>query len=88
MPADDVAVAIVPEGLRFTWFVAAHTPWPDNTDQVMLLAYFPDTESVIYNFFGALRTDGAGVLNISEPLMGEYFETYICVYFGRQIAGI
>ena len=77
LPANEAAVAIVPEGLEYSWYVAENTPWPDNTDQVMVLAYFPGTENVLYNLFGPDRTAGKALLKISEPLLGEYFETYI-----------
>ena len=77
MPAYQAAATIVPEGLEVSWYVAEDLPWPDNTDQVMLLAYFPETEQVIYNLFGADRTVGKSLLKISEPLLTRHFETYV-----------
>ncbi|RZM24839.1 MAG: hypothetical protein EOO88_21425 [Pedobacter sp.] len=77
LSADQAAVTIVPEGLEFSWYVAEQIPWPDNTDQVMVLAYFPGTEHILYNLFGPERTAGKALLKISEPLLGKYFETYI-----------
>lgn len=77
LPANEAAVTIVSGGLEFSWYVAESTPWPDNTDQVMVLAYFPGTENISYNLFGPDRTAGKALLKISEPLLGEYFETYI-----------
>lgn len=77
LPANEAAVTIVSDGLEFSWYVAEQTSWPDNTDQVMVLAYFPGKEHILYNLFGPDRTAGKSLLKISEPLLAEHFETYI-----------
>jgi hypothetical protein len=77
LQADEVEVAIVPEGLKFDWYVDPQLRWPDNTDQAMLMAFFPDTNETKYKLFGAERSAGSALLELSAPLLTEYMETYI-----------
>ena len=77
LQADDVQVKIVETGLEFSWHVAPNLQWPENTDQVMLLAIFPNKEKISYQPFGASRSTGTAVLEISGPMLGEYIESYI-----------
>lgn len=77
LQADAVTAVIVPEGLKFTWHAGPELQWPDSTDQVMLLVYFPELDKTVYELFGAARSAGTDVLPISEPMQEKYFEAYI-----------
>jgi hypothetical protein len=77
MPAQLVYVTQVPEGLRFNWFADTAAPWPEYTDQVMLLAYFPALGKIVFELYGAPRSQGTAVLPLSAPMQSEYMETYI-----------
>lgn len=75
--ADDVNLHFVNEGLNFSWYVDPQLRWPNTTDQAMLIAIFPNQNKVVYQLFGALRTAGVALLEISKPMQSEYMETYI-----------
>lgn len=75
--ADALTTVIVPEGLKFTWHAGPELQWPDNTDQAMLLVYFPELNKTVYQLFGAVRSAGTDVLPISAPMLEGYFEAYI-----------
>lgn len=40
-PAQYPIVETVPEGIRFSWDTNPQMPWPESSDQAMMLAYFP-----------------------------------------------
>lgn len=69
--------SLTAEGIRFDWDVPTNIIWQESTDQVMLLAYFPDTEYVITSLFGASRITGTELLKVPEPLLTERMETYL-----------
>ena len=77
LQADASEVAIVPEGLQFNWYVDPNLQWPDFTDQVMMLAYFPSLNKTVYQLFGAERSVGTAILKVNAPLLNEHVETYI-----------
>lgn len=77
MPALESSVTQVAEGLRFNWFADPLAPWPDYTDQVMMLAYFPSMGKIVFDLYGAQRLQGTALLPISAPMQSEYMETYI-----------
>jgi hypothetical protein len=77
LQADASEVAIVPEGLKFNWYVDPNLQWPDFTDQAMMLAYFPSLNKTVYQLFGAERSVGTATLKVNAPLLNEHVETYI-----------
>ncbi len=77
LQANALTSVIVPEGLKFTWHAGPELQWPDNTDQAMLLVYFPELNKTVYQLFGGLRSAGTDVLPISAPMLQGYFEAYI-----------
>lgn len=64
-------------GLRFEWDTHPEMAWPESTDQVMMLAYFPKLEKVIYSLYGESRLAGSADLEISSGLQTAYMETYL-----------
>jgi len=51
--------------------------WPGETDQVMLLVYFPALQKASYVLSGANRTACPEVLNLQPDLLNQYMEVYI-----------
>lgn len=75
--ADGVTFAIVPTGIEFKWAVDPKEQWPDSTDQVMLLAYFPLTNTTRYVLYGNERSTGLAILPVSTPMQGSEMHLYI-----------
>lgn len=75
--AENWQVTPVAHGLHYSWATDPDMPWPEVTDQVMTLAYFPLKEKVVFNLFGKSRAAGSDVLEIPPSLQGEYMETYM-----------
>lgn len=75
--AENWQVTEIPEGLRYSWNTDPQMAWPEATDQVMMLAYFPEKEKVFYTLFGSSRLSGSDVLEIPSSLQGTYMETYM-----------
>lgn len=66
-----------PEGLRFSWDSDPQMPWPESTDQTMILVYFPETKELICKLFGNSRISGSELLEIPEPLQAAPMQTYL-----------
>lgn len=75
--AQNWQVTPVAAGLQYSWDTDPEMPWPEVTDQVMMLAYFPGQEKVFFNLFGNSRLVGNDLLEIPSNLLGEYMETYM-----------
>lgn len=75
------AIAAGPEltntGLSFSWESSASLQWSRQSDQVMLLAYFPAKGLAVYELAGPKRSALAAVLPIPEELLTAYMEVYI-----------
>ena len=76
MGAEGADVEAIDDGLRYTWNNTLSN-WPDQNDQVMLLAYFPLEKKAVYLLAGAKRRVGMQVLFIPQDLRGQPAETYI-----------
>lgn len=64
-------------GLEFNWDTDPQMAWPDATDQVMMLAYFPQQRKALYTLFGNTRISGADSLEIPPSLIDKPMETYM-----------
>ncbi|SMC97145.1 DUF6266 family protein [Pedobacter africanus] len=76
-PAQYWHVEQVAHGLQYSWATDPQMAWPEATDQVMMLAYFPKQEKVHFTLFGKDRLAGSDLLEIPPSLQGEYMETYM-----------
>jgi hypothetical protein len=76
-PVENWKVTPTRAGLEYTWDKDPQMAWPDSTDQVMLLAYFPKQEKAFHTLFGNTRSSGSDVLEIPLSLQGERMETYM-----------
>jgi len=63
-------------GLNFSWDVEGYT-WPENEDQVMLMAYAPAKKEKVFISSGARRIEGRAVLEITPSMRNQVLEIYI-----------
>lgn len=70
-------VELTSGGLEFSWNCPRGLPWPRETDQVMLLAYFPGLGKAVYKLVGPGRSAAAATLAIPANLLEAYMEVYI-----------
>jgi hypothetical protein len=63
--------------LRFTWEYDPAESWEHRRDQVMLLAYSPETKTAFYLTSGARRNAGEDFLEIYTEVENQSFETYL-----------
>ena len=75
--AGQVTVAREVDGIRFKWYTGPEIKWPDNTDQVMMMAYLPEENRAVYQLFGAARSAGQDLLPVSTQWLQGHIETYI-----------
>lgn len=76
-PAVAPMVGQSPEGLQFSWFTEPSMAWPESSDQVMLLAYFPGSQEMVYKLFGNSRLSGADTLDIPAALREQHMQVYL-----------
>jgi hypothetical protein len=76
-PAQNPLVSQTEAGIQYTWNTDPKMAFPESTDQVMMLAYFPKAEKVFYTLFGSDRSSGTALLPIPASLKNQYMETYI-----------
>ncbi|WP_285059620.1 DUF6266 family protein [Pedobacter ginsengisoli] len=76
-PAENWHVTETGQGMQYNWGTDPQMAWPESTDQVMMLAYFPEQQKVIYTLFGSSRLSGSDVLEIPEGLQGKHAETFM-----------
>ena len=75
--AFDPEVMPTEAGLRFNWQCPPQLNWPADTDQVMMLAYFPLLKIAVFILAGAMRKVCTDVLPIPDDIRHEYMEVYI-----------
>ena len=74
---EQVSIQPVPTGIEFKWHVDPKMPWSESTDQVMLLAYFPQSKKVLSLLYGPFRTAGSCILPVSAPMLSKNMHTFI-----------
>ena len=72
--AENAGVEKVEGGLKFTWNKS--TAWHKHTEQVMMMAYFPELQEAIYITSGARRSKGEDILEIKPSRIDAKMETY------------
>ncbi|MEJ2881568.1 DUF6266 family protein [Pedobacter sp. GR22-6] len=77
LPAVEPKIELLETGLKFSWKSDPKMAWPDATDQVMMLAYFPETQESIFTLYGQCRSVGSDTLAIPVEMQSQYMETYI-----------
>jgi hypothetical protein len=86
------------DGLKFSWDYDPIKHWPWRADQVMMMAYFPDSNDAEFTTSGARRSAGEDFLKIHPSYGGKAMEIYISfvsddrtnvatsIYLGRLLA--
>lgn len=75
--AESPTVELLTEGLKFTWLCPNIYPWPVETDQVMLLTYFPLLKKAFYITAGVQRKECSQVLYLPQDMLAQHMELYI-----------
>jgi hypothetical protein len=74
--SDNLSATIVAVGkIDFIWSTD-NTAYSDRNDQVMVLAYHPESATAIYEIHGAFRHTGIQTLNISTAFAGKTLQLY------------
>lgn len=76
LPAENPAVTRLAGGIEFTWDTDGYS-WGNGSDQVMVLAYFPETGKVKSLSYGARRLEGREFIPLEDNEMDQPAETYI-----------
>ena len=82
------AVSLTATGFAFTWNTAIKTDKEHYSDQVMLLAYFPNIKAQVSELSGARREKMQELLPISPELLEETMHVYIafCAEIGNDVS--
>ena len=82
---EDAEVEITEQGLKFSWNGEEWMGRSESQDQVMMLAYFPETcqengdQIAYYILSGARRIIGQDILQLPPALLGERMEVYVAM---------
>lgn len=76
-PALNPGIAIMPEGIEFTWDLAPAAPSRSKTDRTMLLLFFPDQAEAIYILSGAQRKERRDAVELTAEYLARRIEAYI-----------
>ena len=76
-PGEELKVSATNQAISFTWKAEEKMAWPESTDLVMMIAYFPGLDRTIVKVGGNARNTGADQMPIPPSLKDEYSETYI-----------
>ncbi|MFP5082054.1 DUF6266 family protein [Pedobacter sp. JCM 36344] len=76
-PGADLQASVTEEVISFTWAATPTMQWPESTDLVMMIAYFPEKERSLVTIGGNARNTGADQLTLPPSLKGLRAETYI-----------
>jgi len=75
--AAESSVVVTKEGLAFTWSTELVPKFSHHSDQVMMLAYFPDLKQCVYTISGAQRHFGKDFLALTGINKGCTAEVYM-----------
>lgn len=77
LPPQNPQVEKSNEGLKFSWDYDVLKHWESRADQVMMMAYFPESNDATFVTSGARRSAGYDVLNIHPSNANKAMEIYI-----------
>jgi hypothetical protein len=73
----NVTLALTAAGLKFSWDFDHEAQWSARADQVMMMAYFPESNEAVYTTSGAKREAREDILEIHPSYLDKRMETYI-----------
>jgi len=74
---ENLLAAATDELISFSWTADLKMAWPESTDLVMMIAYFPQENRSVYKIGGNPRSTGADTLTLPPSLKGLHAETYM-----------
>ena len=75
-PGENLQVTANNDAITFSWMADPIMQWPESTDQVMMLAYFPLQNRTVCKIGGNTRTTGSDQLVLPPTLVGQFAETF------------
>lgn len=75
--ADNPEVNFVKNNLEFTWSPELKGEGADESDRVMLMAYFPELKKAVFTVTGSERVAGKHTLKLGKLKAGTVIETYM-----------
>lgn len=73
--SDDLSVELQDNQLHFSWSTG-YIPETSPKDQVMLLAYHPESRTAIYDIHGAFRNMGSQIMDTCKAFLGKTVHVY------------
>ena len=70
-------VVLTQSGLEFTWTYDSVADWTSRNDQVMLMAYFPESNDAVYTTSGARRSQREDILELPLSFRSKRMEVYM-----------
>jgi hypothetical protein len=77
LAAEQPLVLLTESELQFSWAHDQGKNWNAGSDQVMMMAIFPDENLAVYDSAGAKRKTGFDSLHLNSSLVGKRMELYI-----------
>lgn len=77
LEAQEATVEMLDRSLLFNWAHDENKNWTSGSDQVMLMAYFPEENIAVYELAGAKRKLGQDTLILPASLTHSRMEVYI-----------
>ncbi len=76
-PALSPAINKLPNGIEFTWQVPADMDYADLCNRAMLLLYFPESKTAIFDLSGARRSELRDFFPLASELLEQTIHAYI-----------
>ncbi len=73
--SENLSVELQGSKLQFSWSTA-YIPGSSNKDQIMLLAYHPESRSALYEIHGAFRNIGNQIMDTYNDFVGKTIHVY------------
>lgn len=74
---EELKVSATDNVISFTWKAEEKMAWPEATDLVIMIAYFPKKDKTIVKIAGNARSTGADQMVVPPSLKNAHSETYI-----------
>ena len=76
-PGENLQAVSTDKAILFSWDADPKMAWPESTDLVMLIAYFPEHDRSLVKIGGNARNTGADKLILPKSLKNSPAETYM-----------
>ncbi|TKC04277.1 DUF6266 family protein [Pedobacter frigoris] len=76
-PAQSPAISKLPNGVEFTWQIPADMTYADLYNRAMLLLYFPESKTAIFDLSGARRSELRDFIPLEPAQLTQTIHAYI-----------